>query len=40
MPATGEHQNNKTRGNIIDAVNILDAINSKEATAWTPVKAV
>jgi hypothetical protein len=29
-----------TTGNISDAVNIMDASNSKEAIAGTPVKAV
>ncbi len=36
MPATAEHKT--TTGNISDAVNIIDASNSKEATAGTPVK--
>jgi hypothetical protein len=36
-----QQQNTKTTTeNISDAVNILDASNSKEATAGTPVKAV
>jgi hypothetical protein len=41
-----QHQNTKTpktkttTGNISDAVNIMDARNSKEAIAGTPVKAV
>jgi hypothetical protein len=36
-----QQRNTKTTtGNISDAVNILDASNSKEATAGTPVKAV
>jgi hypothetical protein len=36
-----QQQNNKTTtGNISDAVNIMDARNSKEAIAGTPVKAV
>jgi hypothetical protein len=39
MPATAEHQHNN-RENISDAVNIMDASNSKEAIAGTPVKAV
>jgi hypothetical protein len=35
-----QQRNTKTTGNIIDGVNIIDASNSKEAIAGTPVKAV
>ncbi len=37
-----QHQGNTktTTGNIRDATNIMDASNSKEATAGTPLKAV
>jgi len=36
-----QQQNTKTTtGNISDAVNIMDASNSKEAKAETPLKAV
>jgi hypothetical protein len=38
MPATAEHQNNNR--NISDAINIMNASNSKEAIAGMPVKAV
>jgi hypothetical protein len=38
MPATAEHQNNNR--DISDVVNIMDASNSKETIAGTPVKAV